>query len=590
MGFDEGYAFGKELAARRIARKDALTDEQHADQRDKYIAAGKAYQVQLSSYKNDKGEVIPEYADQYKKVSDLSTQNEYNLGQLYDPIKAPGRLQADWHYLRERIHGIKQPTPTPTQSPAFTIPAPPPAPITTPEMPAYQQTTPGLPSQGGGVTTTVPGVAATTMPGMASAPIAMPAVSLPKVTKMPWAQGQVQKLKDAAMAKAKQQADLLEAGAPLSPQQQAQVETRTADTLLQLKLKAIEANPMLTPEEKADMRKLTLAGSEKPVPESIKTFTLKLKDGSEIPVLKDMRGNGRVMYLNNSPVPDEVLEGATIAAKTVAPKGYSYVPTTGMVKDGDTGKLYSVEDIGKPGVPTGILPIFQGAKAQMDEKQKNALALAVVRQNAYMKEMVDPNDNTKMIWATPAQAKGQEAPNSVSQKLLNPTASERQRADFAISAHDQLKDMGDILSSRDDLFGPLSGRYTNFTQWVGSQDPDAQRFRVAARVLSDHAMAVFGARSQYASESIYDLVGQNATNPTAGAAGLKQLDKALEVIGSRGSGAITPGSGAALLGNGPKSKGSRSLAASMAKPFNKGKSADEVQKHLESLGYTVTKP
>jgi hypothetical protein len=226
----------------------------------------------------------------------------------------------------------------------------------------------------------------------------------------------------------------------------------------------------------------------------------------------------------------------------------------------------------------------------MDKKQQDSIALASVRQNSYMKETVDPSDPSRLVWSTPAQAAGKEAPNSVSQKLLNPTASERQRADFAISAHDQLKDMGDILSSRDDLFGPLSGRYTNFTQWVGSQDPDAQRFRVAARVLSDHAMAVFGARSQYASESIYDLVGQNATNPTAGAAGLKQLDKALEVIGSRGSGAITPGSGAALLGNGPKSKGSRSLAASMAKPFNKGKSADEVQKHLESLGYTVTKP
>jgi hypothetical protein len=228
MGFDEGYAFGKELAARRIARKDALTDEQHADQRDKYIAAGKAYQVQLSSYKNDKGEVIPEYADQYKKVSDLSTQNEYNLGQLYDPIKAPGRLQADWHYLRERIHGIKQPTPTPTQSPAVTLPAFAPAPITTPEMPAYQQTTPGLPSQGGGVTTTVPGVAATTIPGMAGAPITLPAVPLPKVTKMPWAAGRVQELKDKAMQKAQQEAKTLEAGAGLSPDQQAAVDARGA--------------------------------------------------------------------------------------------------------------------------------------------------------------------------------------------------------------------------------------------------------------------------------------------------------------------------------------------------------------------------
>ncbi len=42
-------------------------------------------------------------------------------------------------------------------------------------------------------------------------------------------------------------------------------------------------------------------------------------------------------------------------------------------------------------------------------------------------------------------------------------------------------------------------------------------------------------------------------------------------------------------GNGTR-KGSKSLAAAMALPINKGKSADEVQKHVESLGYTVTKP
>ena len=127
-----------------------------------------------------------------------------------------------------------------------------------------------------------------------------------------------------------------------------------------------------------------------------------------------------------------------------------------------------------------------------------------------------------------------------------PTASERQRADFALSAHEQLDTMKNILTSRPDLFGPLSGRYTDFTQWIGSQDPDAQRFRMAAQITSDHAIAVFGARSQYASESIFNIVGQNGTNPAAGAAALDQLDKALKTIGGRGLGAITPGAGAAL--------------------------------------------
>ncbi|CAM6006575.1 unnamed protein product [Sphagnum balticum] len=96
------------------------------------------------------------------------SQNQYQLHQLYDPIKAPGRLQQDWHYLRERVHGIKQPdnpaaarvTQAPQDGSSSTtmpgmqgdptsIPATgntpevllggAPAPITSPELPAYKQ-------------------------------------------------------------------------------------------------------------------------------------------------------------------------------------------------------------------------------------------------------------------------------------------------------------------------------------------------------------------------------------------------------------------------------------------------------------------
>lgn len=48
--------------------------------------------------------------------------------------------------------------------------------------------------------------------------------------------------------------------------------------------------------------------------------------------------------------------------------------------------------------------------------------------------------------------------------------------------------------------------------------------------------------------------------------------------------------GGATQSGGGKSKGSRSLAAAMSLPVNKGKSAAEVEKHLLDLGYTVTKP
>lgn len=163
---------------------------------------------------------------------------------------------------------------------------------------------------------------------------------------------------------------------------------------------------------------------------------------------------------------------------------------------------------------------------------------------------VDPNDPTREVYTSAGDAarRGLTAPGSIDYRMQMPTASERQRGDFALSAHEQLGDMKKILASRANLFGPISGRFNDFNQWIGSTDPDAQRFRSAATTLSDHAMVVFGGRSQYASEAIYNMAGRNATNPQAIAAGLDQLDKALKTVGSRRVGAIPTGSGAAALG------------------------------------------
>jgi hypothetical protein len=151
-----------------VARKEQLTDEQHALKRNAYLDERKNYRDQYNALKDENGNIKPENQAQADKIMAGLTQNEYNIGQLYDPIKAPGRLQQDWHYLRDKIHGIKQsktPSSITTQTPAMTIPSAT-GPISTPELPAYQQVTPRLPSQGGNVTTQQPGVAATTGPGM----------------------------------------------------------------------------------------------------------------------------------------------------------------------------------------------------------------------------------------------------------------------------------------------------------------------------------------------------------------------------------------------------------------------------------------
>jgi hypothetical protein len=133
------------------------------------------------------------------------------------------------------------------------------------------------------------------------------------------------------------------------------------------------------------------------------------------------------------------------------------------------------------------------------------------------------------------QTSGGKPVGSALQSNVRPTGLERQRADLATSAKDQMDSMEKILTDRKDLFGPASGRKTNFTQWVGSQDPDAQRFTAAARVAADHLAGVFGGRSEAALEGIYNVIGKNTTNPKAAVAALNQMMKAATIIQERGT-------------------------------------------------------
>lgn len=63
-------------------------------------------------------------------------------------------------------------------------------------------------------------------------------VVMPEAKKVPWAQAQVLKQRAAAMQKAQQQAHLLEAGIPLSPQQQAMSQFRTEEIIQQAKIES----------------------------------------------------------------------------------------------------------------------------------------------------------------------------------------------------------------------------------------------------------------------------------------------------------------------------------------------------------------
>lgn len=112
------------------------------------------------------------------------------------------------------------------------------------------------------------------------------------------------------------------------------------------------------------------------------------------------------------------------------------------------------------------------------------------------------------------------------QQNVRPTGQERNKADLAGSAHDQIADLKGIVAKRADIFGPAAGRKTDFTVWLGSQDPDAQRFRAARTIAGDHLAGVFGGRSETALKALDDAIGQFKDNPAALQAGLDQLDKA----------------------------------------------------------------
>jgi len=244
-GYDEGHA-------RKQQRKDMLTDEQHALKRDDLIKSKDALTAQLATYKDAKGNLIPEMKDQHDKTMAALAQNQYDFGQLYDPIKAPGKLQQDWHYLRERIHGIKHPdTPAPAtpQSPT-TTPDTPAAPGMSPESPVYQQTMgsgpsaaadlpPVTPENGGMQTPNTPGFGPPSAASKNSDSVMSAkadSVAPPVIPKAPIAwkdRGQYQspgELKKIAAArqKAQQEASFLESTSGLSPEQQASIDARAA--------------------------------------------------------------------------------------------------------------------------------------------------------------------------------------------------------------------------------------------------------------------------------------------------------------------------------------------------------------------------
>jgi hypothetical protein len=76
-----------------------------------------------------------------------------------------------------------------------------------------------------------------------------------------------------------------------------------------------------------------------------------------------------------------------------------------------------------------------------------------------------------------------------------PTGTERTRGDLAQSGILQLNTMREIANRRRDMFGPGAGSLTQFQTWLGSEDPDAARYRAAQTFMAEHGSGVFGSRN-----------------------------------------------------------------------------------------------
>lgn len=170
------------------------------------------------------------------------------------------------------------------------------------------------------------------------------------------------------------------------------------------------------------------------------------------------------------------------------------------------------------------------------------------------------------------------------QANVRPTGQQRGKGNMAESADQQLNDLKDIVTKRPDVFGPASGRVTDFNVWFGSQDPDAQRFRAARTIAGDHLAGTFGGRSETALRELDSAIGHFKDNPAAVTAGLDQLKEANRVFLQAGK-VHTVGGHGNQPAQGGASKGVFNSAAWAA--ANKGQDVEAAKAEAKRQGYEV---
>jgi hypothetical protein len=491
---------------------------------------------------------------------------------------------------------------------------------------------------------------------MAGAPITLPAVPLPKVTKMPWAAGRVQELKDKAMQKAQEEAKTLEAGAGLSPEQTATVNANAANAgslaAIQGKIKNYRTlyrtlNPSATEEEESkdvsayasslipgneqignwEVRGGSLDGQNYPLSYDKKRGMYKLPDGSisstppenwkESPKATGIAAEKLKEYADFiERNPNYEKNGGSIekwtAEQTASGKGISWYAPTGQIAGGPNGRKYNAWD---PDLPQDVKDMFKSQGAMMDKKQQDAMALAAARGASFAQNRIviaqdkdDPASNVyipaglayKLGFKAPSGAYYQAMEAMLKDATSGPIANEFTAFGTALQHADLLQKAALGLSNGDArLVNSITNDFsvafgdpavTNFDVIRGAYQRELTKALTTGHI-TDSEIAQNGlALPDNASPAQIQgaLNGYRALMNSKIAVRIPQIQSALSKFGISTPftppGYVPPGGG-----NGTR-KGSKSLAAAMALPINKGKSADEVQKHMESLGYIVTKP
>jgi hypothetical protein len=108
-----------------------------------------------------------------------------------------------------------------------------------------------------------------------------------------------------------------------------------------------------------------------------------------------------------------------------------------------------------------------------------------------------------------------------------PTASDKQTQMFAQSSLDRLKEMRSIVKNHPEIFGPVGGRTMKASVWLGTQSPEAQKFKQDAQFLAEHSTAVFGGRAASTVDALQKIQSDPTANPEALLAGFDSDESTL---------------------------------------------------------------